>query len=381
MAQLTAGAAFARAIGVDAQAPAGSDYIGPLTGVAQGIEDRRFDPVAYTRELYAAAPRRLRFQARTRSDAERWQQALRAKVIELVGGFPPERRPLRPIVLETRRFTGYSREKIVFDSAPGVSVLAYLLVPEKARQPAPVMICIPGHGRGVDDIVGIDEHGRDRTDKAGYQHDFAIQAAEAGMAALAIEPMGFGCRRDAINARQGLSRKACDPAAGGALLVGQTMVGWRVRDVMRSLDYIATRSELDRNRVGCMGISGGGTITVFAAALDSRIRVALVSGYLNTFRDSIGSLAHCIDNYVPGILNWAEMHDVAGLIAPRPLFVESGEQDRIFPVRASIESFEEVRKIYSVFGAPQLVEQEVFPDEHLFWGRRGIPFLARHLEV
>lgn len=381
MARLTAGVAFARTIGLEAQAPASSDYIGPLTGVAQGIDDRKFDPVAFTRELYAAAPRRLRFQARSRGDAERWQQALRAKVIELVGGFPPERGPLRPIVLKTRRFPGYIREKIVFDSAPGVSVLAYLLVPEKARQPVPAMICIPGHGRGVDDIVGIDERGRDRTDKAGYQHDFAIQVAEAGMAALAIEPMGFGCRRDAVNARQGLSRKACDPAAGGALLVGQTMVGWRVWDVMRSLDYIATRSELDRNRVGCMGISGGGTITVFATALDSRIRVALVSGYLNTFKDSIGSLAHCIDNYVPGILNWAEMHDVAGLIAPRPLFVESGEQDRIFPIRASIESFEEVRKTYNVFGVPTLVEHEVFPDEHLFWGRRGIPFLARHLKV
>ena len=378
MAQLTAGVAFARAAGLQAQATA-SEYIGPLTGVTRGLEDRQFDPVAFIRELYAAAPRRLRFQARTRSDAERWQQALRAKVIELIGGFRPARRPLRPVVLETRRFSGYTREKVVFDSAPGVSVLAYLLVPEKARQPAPVMICIPGHGRGVDDIVGIDERGRDRTDKAGYQHDFAIQVAEAGMAALAIEPMGFGCRRDAINARQGLSRKACDPAAGGALLVGQTIVGWRVWDVMRSLDYIATRSELDQQRIGCMGISGGGTITVFATALDSRIRVALVSGYLNTFKDSIGSLAHCIDNYVPGILNWAEMHDVAGLIAPRPLFVESGEQDRIFPIRASIESFEEVQKIYSVFGVPNLVEHEVFPDEHLFWGRRGIPFLARHL--
>ena len=88
-----------------------------------------------------------------------------------------------------------------------------------------------------------------------------------------------------------------------------------------------------RARVGCMGISGGGTVTLFATALEPRIRAAMVSGYLNTFRDSIGSLAHCIDNYVPGILNWAEMHDVAGLIAPRPLFVESGEKDNIFPIR------------------------------------------------
>jgi dienelactone hydrolase len=323
----------------------------------------------------------LRFQARTRSEGEKWQNALRPKVVELIGGFPAERQPLRPLTLDTRTFPTYTREKIVFNSRSDVSVLAYLLMPNKASRPAPVMICIPGHGRGVDDIVGINELGNERTDKAGYQHDFAIQVAEAGMAALAIEPMGFGCRRDPINARQGLSRKACDPAAGGALLVGETMVGWRVWDVMRTIDYIATRSELDQSRVGCMGISGGGTITVFSTALDQRIRVALVSGYLNTFRDSIGSLAHCIDNYVPGILKSAEMYEVAGLIAPRPLFVESGEKDNIFPIRASIESFAEVKKIYSVFGVPDLVEQEVFPEEHLFWGKRGIPFLARHMGV
>jgi dienelactone hydrolase len=248
---------------------------------------------------------------------------------ELVGGFPASRAPLRPAVLDTRSFPGYTREKIVFDSQPGVSVLAYLLLPEKARRPAAVMICVPGHGRGVDDIVGIDEKGNERTDKAGYQHDFAIQVAEAGIAALAIEPMGFGCRRDPLNARQGLGRKACDPVAGGALLVGQTMIGWRVWDIMQTIDYIATRSELDQNRIGCMGISGGGTVTVFSTALEPRIRVALVSGYLNTFRDSIGSLAHCSDNYVPGILNWAEMHDLAGLIAPRPVYVEDEAEEMI----------------------------------------------------
>ena len=379
--QLAGGITAVRGIRLAAQAPARPAYIGPLTGVTTNLQDRRFDPVAYTRDLYANAPRQLRFRAASRSEAEAWQKTLRSKLTELIGGFPASRAPLRTITLETRVFPGYTREKIVFDSQPGVSVLAYLLLPESTKRPAPVMICVPGHGRGVDDIVGIDEQGAERSDKSGYQHDFAIQVAEAGLAALAIEPMGFGCRRDPINARIGLSRKACDPAAGGALLVGRTMIGWRVWDVMRGIDYIATRSELDQSRVGCMGISGGGTVTVFATALDLRIRAALVSGYLNTFRDSIGSLAHCIDNYVPGILNWAEMHDLAGLIAPRPLFVESGEKDNIFPIRASIESFNEVRKIYGVFGAADRVEQEVFPDEHLFWGKRGIPFLSRHLNA
>jgi predicted peptidase len=191
--------------------------------------------------------------------------------------------------------------------------------------------------------------------------------------------MGFGCRRDAASARRGLGQKACDPVAGAAMLVGQTLLAWRVWDVMRTIDYIQTRPEIDPARVGCMGISGGGTVTVFASALEPRIRAALVSGYLNTFRDSIASIVHCTDNYVPGILNWGEMHDVAGLIAPRPLFVESGEKDNIFPIAASIASFNTVRDIYTVFGAADRVEQEVFPDAHSFWGRRGIPFLAKHL--
>lgn len=353
-------------------------YVGPLTGVTP-LPDRHFDPVAYALDRFADAPRKLRFQARTRAAAEAWQKTLRAKLVDLVGGFPTERTPLQAFTIETRTFPGYRREKIVFNSRPGMSVLGYVLLPDNASRPVPTMICLPGHGRGVDDIVGIDDRGRDRTDKSGYQHDFAIQVVEAGMAAVAIEPLAFGCRRDPINARRSLSANACQPTAGSALLVGETMIGWRVWDVMRTIDYIAARPELDARRVGCMGISGGGTITVFATALEPRIKVAMVSGYLNTFRDSIGSLSHCIDNYIPGILNWAEMYDVAGLIAPRPLFAESGEKDNIFPIRASIESFKAVKAIYDVFGAADRVEQEVFPDEHAFWGRRGIPFLTRHL--
>ena len=379
--RMAAGLTAAQALRVEAQAPASSSYIGPLTGVTSDVADHHFDPVAYTLELYAAAPRKLRFQARTRAQAQGWQRRLRAKLAELVGGFPSARQRLRPVTLETRTFPGYRREKIVFDSRPGVSVLAYVLLPGKAKTPAPAMICVPGHGRGVDDIVGIDEQGGDRTDRAGYQHDFAIQVAEAGMAAVAIEPMGFGCRRDPLNARQGLSRKACDPVAGGALMLGQTLLGWRVWDIMRTVDYILTRAELDSSRVGCVGISGGGTATLFSSALEPRIRVAMLSGYLNTFKDSVGSLVHCTDNYVPGILNWAEMSDIAGLIAPRPLFVESGEKDDIFPIQASIESFGKLREIYEVFGVADRVEHEVFPGEHSFWGKRGIPFLARHLNA
>src|SRR2546427_1020010 len=132
LARMAAALAAARALPLSAQTPTPSGYIGPLTGVTNGLDDRRFDPVVYTRDRYSAAPRRLRFQARTRRQAEEWQKALRAKLTELVGGIPSARPPLRPVTLETRAFPGYRREKIVFDSRPGVSVLAYLLLPDAA---------------------------------------------------------------------------------------------------------------------------------------------------------------------------------------------------------------------------------------------------------
>ena len=259
--------------------------------------------------------------------------------------------------------------------------LGYLLTPLNAKGPLATMICVPGHGRGVDDIVGIDDKGRDRTDKVGYQHDFAIQVVEGGMAAVAVEPIAFGCRRDERTKRKSLGTSACQPVAGAALLLGETMVGWRVYDVMRTIDWIETRKELDPARVGLMGISGGGTITTFAAALEPRLKAAMISGYLNTFKSSIVAMSHCIDNYVPGILNWCENYDVASLIAPRPLYVESGERDPIFPIAASKEAFAHVKRVYTALGAADAAQHEVFDGDHLFHGGAGIPFLAKHLKA
>ncbi len=373
---------MASAVAVETAAAADtSPYTGALDGFENKIDPSSFDPVLYTQNLHDAAPLRMTFQATSRARAEAWQKELREKIAELVGGFPSQRTPLQAQTLEVKEYPGYRREKFIFQSRPGVEVLGYLVTPTAGRAPHPAVIAIPGHGRGVDDIVGIDDHGRDGTERVGYAYDYALQIAEHGMAAVAIEPMAFGCRRDPVTRSSGLSATACQPAAGSALLLGQTMIGWRVYDTMRAIDWIATRPELDSSRIGCLGCSGGGTCTLFAAALDSRIRAALVSSYLNTFRESIMRVSHCIDNYVPGILNWAEMYDVAGLIAPRPLFAESGLRDPIFPTAAARESFARVQKVYAVFGAEDQVGLEVFDGPHSFHGKRGLPFLAGHLGV
>jgi len=372
----------AAALSSAAAAPAADAvYTGALDGLEGKVSMPNFDPVHWTMERYARAPLALTYKPANKRATEAWQKKLRVKVQELIGGFPKDKSPLQPVTLEVRDFPNYRREKFVIQTQPGMSQLGYLLTPLNAKGPLATMICVPGHGRGVDDIVGIDDKGRDRTGKAGYQHDFAIQVVEGGMAAVAVEPIAFGCRRDARTKKKSLGTSACQPVAGAALLLGETMVAWRVYDVMRTVDWIETRKELDAARVGLMGISGGGTITTFAAALEPRLKAAMISGYLNTFKSSIVAMSHCIDNYVPGILNWCENYDVASLIAPRPLYVESGERDPIFPIAASKEAFAHVKQVYTALGAEDAAQHEIFDGDHLFHGGGGIPFLAKHLKA
>lgn len=105
--------------------------------------------------------------------------------------------------------------------------------------------------------------------------------------------------------------------------------------------------------------SGGGAVTLFSAALDTQIKTAFVSVYLNAFRDCITSVSHSIDSYIPGILNWGEMYDVAGPIAPRPFFPESGERDPNFPLKGFLEDVPQVQSRFEVFGSKEQTGHEV----------------------
>jgi dienelactone hydrolase len=361
-----------------AKADEGNKYTGPLDGFENKVPMKEFDPVAWTIDRHKSAPLKMTFKATSKKQAEAWQKSFRAKVTELVGGFPETRTPLKPQTLDVADLPDYRRERFVIETRPGVMLLGVLLTPKASGPFAPV-ICVPGHGRGVDDIIGVDEKGKTQASEKNIYHDFALQVVRQGQAAIAIENMAFGCRRDQRTKDKSLGASACQPTAGAALLLGETMVGWRVYDVMRTIDWIGTRPELDAKRIGCMGLSGGGTVTLFSAALDTRIKAAFVSGYLNTFRDCIMSVSHCIDNYVPGILNWGEMYDVAGLIAPRPLFAESGERDPIFPLKGFKEAFSRVESTYEVFGAKDQTGHEIHGGPHEFSGRKGLPWLKSKL--
>jgi dienelactone hydrolase len=344
------------------------------------LATRHLDSKEFCLSEYDALRPALSFTATSASDARRWQRKARARLIERLGGFPATRVPLNAEVLESRDFGGYTREKLVFDTRANLSTIGYLLLPKAGKRPLPAVVCVSGHGRGLPDILGLDDAGNPRAERnVGYAKEYALQCVEHGYAVLAIEQLAFGGRRDDAARKAGPQVESCRPAACAAVLLGQTMGGWRVWDAMRAIDYLATRPEVDASRVATLGASGGGTTSLLTAAVDERVKLAVVSAYFNTFRDSIMSISHCPDNYVPGLLQDMEMYDIAGLVAPRALFVESGRNDRIFPIAGSQTAAGKAREIYAAFGVPQQFGYEVHDGGHEVHLVGAFDFLSNHL--
>ncbi len=344
------------------------------------MDEPYLDTLNYTMRAYDRNSPSMQFEAETKEEAEIWQRNLRKILVQLMGGFPETKCSLKSSTIHKVEFDEYTRETVLFDSREEMTVYGYFLFPKpSSKDPLPGVLCLPGHGRGVDDIVGIEEDGSMRDDYGGYQNDFALQCVNAGYATFAIEQFGFGHRRDERARQSGPGSSSCQPASGAALLLGETMIGWRVYDAIRALDYLESREEVDSGRIADMGISGGGTTAFYLSAVDERVAVSVISGYFNTFRDSIMSVSHCMDNYIPGILEYAEMYDLAGPIAPRPIFVESGDEDTIFPHQATEEAVAKARKIYDVFGCPDRIGLEVFEGEHSFHGKEAFNFLDKWL--
>jgi len=352
----------------------------PSQTTGQATTDSRL----YSMARYAQTVQQLKFPLDQPATWPGWATQARAKLTELIG-LPQPLDAQRP-ALQVRYAPavvrpGYVRQFVRFETRPGCEAVGWLLMPEKSTGPKPAFICLPGHGRGIDEIVGLDEHGRDDEQAQSYQHNFALQCVRQGYATLALEMTGFGHRRDAAARARGAGASSCMPAAGAALMLGESMVGWRVWDTIRALDFLTTLSDVDSSRIGLMGISGGGTVASYAAALDPRVACTMLSGSFCTFRESIFSVMHCIDNYVPGILKWFEVADLAALIAPRPLFCESGSLDDIFPEPGVQQAFAEAKKAYSAMNAADNLALDIFQAGHVFDGRKAFPWISRQWKM
>ncbi|MFM9331260.1 alpha/beta hydrolase family protein [Paenibacillus mesotrionivorans] len=344
-----------------------------------GIKIPDWTTDAFLGTLYERTAARRQENRRNAGKPE--QQAwLRSRLKAALGGFPERDHPLRARKLERTEYKDFILERVVYTTMESVHVPVMVQIPKKGQGPWPAVLACHGHGSGQRDAAGLDELGRE-LEEPGIHNRFAVQLVRKGMLVVIPEIMGFGVRRMAEELKANPHYSSCGTLASQLLMYGRTLAGMRVFEAMRALDYMASRPDVDSSRMGVFGFSGGGLIAAFTAGLDERVQAAVLCGWANTFRGSTLAMHHCIDNYLPGLLLDTEQPELAGLMAPRALFVESGDQDPIFPVEHTRQAIAWLEAHYSAWDAPGQFAWDIHPGGHEINGRKSAEWLLRKLGV
>ena len=327
----------------------------------------RYSPLAYLEKVADKKPH-LSFSASSRNEAEDWQKKLRVKLWELLGEkHKPGANVPEGRLLETDRLEDYTREKWELDIVPGRSMPFYVLKPNSGNKPYKTVVCLHGHGGGARDIIDMPMNDEARELIQILNTDYALQCVKRGWCAIAPELFAFGERVDFVEGARSGFDGGCEKPFLNAVQIGKTLIGIRAKDICTLIDWMSSQSEFDLTNLPCVGLSGGGMMTMYTAALDDRIKRALISGYVTEAKDSILGIRHCSCNYIPGLMEWADFPDIAGLIAPRFLIVQSGKKDAIFPVNSVRRAFKKINKVYEVFNETGSLHLHEHGGYHSFW--------------
>jgi len=297
-----------------------------------------------------------------------WKEGRARRLRELLGPMP-DPVPLNLETLESVACDGYRRDKIVFDSEADMSIPAYLLVPDGRISEGAAILACHGHGPGKSQAVGLEHTNAPNS-------DYALQMVKQGYVVLAPDLRCFGERLD----WNPPDHYECDTNMVHAAMAGWNPLAQSIWDMQRCLDVLTEHPLVDAARIGMVGLSQGGTMTLFTTAYDDRIAAAVVSGYLSSW-----AVAHkmpwnmCGSQVMFGMLGKLEHEDVSALISPRPLLVESGTEDDLFPVPTATETVRRTRLVYDHDGVGDRLVHDIFEGEHQWHGTEAIPFLNHWL--
>ena len=284
---------------------------------------------------------------------EKQRSEYRRRLLEMLGLDPlPKRTPLQPKITGTTEHDEFVVEQIQFQSRPGLYVTGNLYRPRDASgQRLPAILYVCGHGK-----VKID--GISYGNKVHYQHHGAWFARH-GYVCLTIDTLQMG---EIEGTHHGTYRYDM----WWWLNRGYTPAGVEAWNCMRALDYLQSRKEVDGERLGVTGRSGGGAYSWWIAAIDERIKAAVPVAGITDMRNHVvdGCVeGHCDCMYMVNTYRW-DYPMVAALVAPRPLLISNTDSDRIFPLDGVVRTFSKVRRIYELYGAADKVALNITAGPH-----------------
>ncbi len=356
----------------------------------------RFTETFYTSEKafenrFVQSSRKMAFPGGDAKAARAWQNKARKRLAELIGLPRFQACPPRPVKVGSVAMDGYTREEWRIQTEANVWMPYYLLVPDGLTAPAPLVLCPHGHSSGgkwstsgrwdIPEMVDTIKR---------FNYDYGIQLARQGIITACMDARGFGERREPArqNDRDDMNNffySSCHNLTLSGAPLGLTVQGMWTWDLMRLLDFLSEDKRIDTSRIGSAGLSGGGLQTLDLAALDSRVKAAVVSGYFYGVKESLLiKNGNCMCNLVPRMWEDFDMGDIGALIAPRGLFIESGDADPLNGksglknVRSQVGI---ARKVFQAVDAGDQLKHAVFAGEHRWDGIKAIPWLVKQLAV
>ena len=308
-------------------------------------------------------------------DFGEWQARLRSQLETLRGPLPERVEPEVEIV-ESVACGDHTRYLMRVPVNAFSALVAYLLVPKgiPPGERRPGLIASHGHAKyGIDTICGV--RGMYEEDQA--RRAYGLSAVQAGYVVLAPAWWGWAGRDGHLD-RVGV-RDRCNVIQMAAAMYGMNVTALHIQDGQAALDALAARPEVDASRMGCLGNSYGGRTTMWLTVFDERIKACVPTGCMNTFRERSLKLSSCGIQYLPGLLQYGDVPELFGLIAPRPMQLQAGEGDSLITPSDRDAILETVRQAYSLLEKEASFEYVLHTDGHLLRWDLAEPFLKRHL--
>ncbi|UVI31975.1 alpha/beta hydrolase family protein [Paenibacillus spongiae] len=353
--------------------------------------DRYYTSTEQLMRVYDTNSRRMGLADEPAIDEyKEWRSNLVAKLREITGLNQMERCPLEPELIESTQMDGYRREKWTIETEQGVRMPFYILIPQDGNDGGGKLRCMitpHGHASGGKyspaartDIPSIADA------VTNYNYGYGERFVKQGYIVFCPDARGFGERREWMlqgDEEHAFLNSTCVALNHVAISLGRSLTGMWVWDLMRLIDYIQSRDDCDASRIGCAGLSGGGLQTLWLAAMDERVRCAVVSGYFYGYKDSLLKLSqNCGCNYVPHLWNYADMGDIGALIAPRALLIETGTRDGLNGERGMVNVTEQVavtQRAYALWGQEDRLHHHIFEGAHLWDGQETDAFVNKAL--
>ena len=308
---------------------------------------------------------------KTLDDWTKQRDERRRQLFDMLGLWPlPERTALQPVITGKVDGDDFVVEKLHFQSLPGLYVTANLYLPRNLAAPAPAILYVCGHAE-------VKTNGVSYGNKTYYQHHGAWFARH-GYVCLTIDTLQLGEIPGDHHGTYRLGQWWWNSR-------GYTPAGVEAWNSIRALDYLETRPEVDRSRLGMTGRSGGGSYTWTTAALDERVKVAAPVAGITDLRNQVCDGAvegHCDCMFFMNTYRW-DFPLVAALIAPRPLLIVNTDADSIFPLDGVNRLFTKTRRLYELHRAYDQLGLVIGPGGHSDSQNIQVPVLRwfnRHLK-